>query len=175
MKKISAENHRIFCKFIWAFSWANVLKVMFTILNWWIWFRRRIKCEDEELEILLVTKHKKRSQNLGESLKVILKRVKSETSDCRKTGGICKRIIFHHANARPHVARSIKKYSENSGWEVLPHPPYSPDHASFDYHMFRSMQNVLTWLRFTIHGGNSVLKIGLNYSWSPFFWDEIYK
>ena len=46
-------------------------------------------------------------------------------------------IIFHHDNARPHVAIPAKNYLENSGWQVLPHPPYSPDLAPFDYHLFR--------------------------------------
>ncbi|CAD6998773.1 unnamed protein product [Ceratitis capitata] len=31
-------------------------------------------------------------------------------------------IIFHCDNARPHVARPVKNYLENCGWEVLPHP-----------------------------------------------------
>ncbi|GFV42526.1 histone-lysine N-methyltransferase SETMAR [Trichonephila clavipes] len=30
------------------------------------------------------------------------------------------------------------------GWEVLGHPPYSPDIAPSDYYLFRSLQNYLT-------------------------------
>ena len=37
---------------------------------------------------------------------------------------------------------------EEFGWEVLPHPPYSPDLAPSDYHLFRSLRNHLVKKQF---------------------------
>ena len=34
------------------------------------------------------------------------------------------------------------------GWEVMPHPPYVPDLAPSNYHLFRSLQNHLNWKTF---------------------------
>ena len=48
------------------------------------------------------------------------------------------KMILQPDNARPHVAKVVKTYLETLKWEV-PHPPYSPDVAPSDYHLFRSM------------------------------------
>jgi len=37
----------------------------------------------------------------------------------------------------------VKTYLETLKWEVLLHPPYSPDVASSDYHLFRLMAHGL--------------------------------
>ncbi|UYV66819.1 hypothetical protein LAZ67_4002984 [Cordylochernes scorpioides] len=50
-------------------------------------------------------------------------------------------IILLHDNARPHVAQVVKAALQEFEWEVLQHPPYSPDLAPTDYHLFRSMSN----------------------------------
>lgn len=54
------------------------------------------------------------------------------------------RIILQQDNARPHVARIVSEYLEELKWEILPHPPYSPDIAPSDFHLFRSMQHGLS-------------------------------
>ena len=85
-------------------------------------------------------------------------------------------IIFHHENARPHVAIPVKNYLEHSGWEVLPHLPYSPDLASSDYHSFRSMQNALTGIWFTSEQGiKNWLDSFLAAKPMQCFWDRIHK
>lgn len=53
------------------------------------------------------------------------------------------KVILQHDNARPHVARIVKDYLEEVKWEVLNHPPYSPDLAPSDFHLFRSMASGL--------------------------------
>ena len=52
------------------------------------------------------------------------------------------KVILQHNNARPHVAKVVKTYLEMLKWEVL-HPPYSPNVAPSDYHLFRSMAHGL--------------------------------
>lgn len=84
-------------------------------------------------------------------------------------------VIFHHDNARPHVEKSVKKYLENSDWEILAHPPYSPDLAPSDYHLFRSMQNALTGVRFTsAEGIKNWLDTFLASKNEQFFWHGIH-
>lgn len=63
-----------------------------------------------------------------------------------KRGSLINRkgVIFHQDNARPHTSQTtVQKITHELGWELLPHPPYSPDIAPSDYHLFRSMEHYL--------------------------------
>lgn len=58
-----------------------------------------------------------------------------------------KGVVFHHDNARPHTSLMTRQKLRELGWEVLMHPPYSPDIAPSDYHLFRSLQNSLNGIK----------------------------
>ncbi|KOX75615.1 Histone-lysine N-methyltransferase SETMAR, partial [Melipona quadrifasciata] len=52
-------------------------------------------------------------------------------------------------NARPHVALAVRQKLLQFDWDVLPHPPYSPDLAPSDYYLFLSLKNSLRGKSFT--------------------------
>ena len=53
-----------------------------------------------------------------------------------------------HDNARLHTARLTLETVEQLGSDVLPHPPYSPDLAPSDYHLFGLMKKMLVGQKF---------------------------
>ena len=42
---------------------------------------------------------------------------------------------------KPHVEARVIESIEDKGWDLLPHPPYSPTEAPTDYHVNRSLKN----------------------------------
>ena len=58
-------------------------------------------------------------------------------------------VIFLHDNASSHTAKLTKKKLDDLGLEVLPHPPYSPDMAPSDFHLFTSLKGWLKGKRFS--------------------------
>ena len=65
-----------------------------------------------------------------------------------KLTGKMDRVFFLHDNARPHVAKLTRQKIQDLGWTTLPHPPYSPDMAPTDYHLFRSLSHFLDGRQF---------------------------
>ena len=59
-----------------------------------------------------------------------------------------KGVIFHQDDTRRHTSLVTRKKLLELGWGVMPHPPYSPDLAPSDYHLFRSLQNHLNGITF---------------------------
>jgi histone-lysine N-methyltransferase SETMAR len=76
-------------------------------------------------------------------------------------------VILLHDNARPHTAiQTHQKIVNEFGWEILPHPPYSPDCAPTDYHLFRHLSRDLAGRKFSdfTHTQNEVRSILYSYS-----------
>ena len=65
--------------------------------------------------------------------------------ECARRHG---KVILHHDNAPSHTAKVVKNTLKSLNWEILSHPPYSPDLAPSDYHLFASMGHSLAEQRF---------------------------
>ena len=50
-------------------------------------------------------------------------------------------VLLIHDNARPHSSKMMLKKIKYSLYEILPHPPYSPDLARTDFHLFKHLQH----------------------------------
>jgi histone-lysine N-methyltransferase SETMAR len=57
-------------------------------------------------------------------------------------------LLLLHDNASPHKGRMVQELLADYGWEVLPHPPYSPDLSPCDYDLFPKMKNQLRGRRY---------------------------
>ncbi|CAJ0945233.1 unnamed protein product, partial [Mesorhabditis belari] len=58
------------------------------------------------------------------------------------------KVRFLHDNARPHISKIVHEQIDKLSWKLLPHPPYSPDLAPSDYHLFRSMKQAVSGQQF---------------------------
>ena len=77
-----------------------------------------------------------------ETLKKLKKRISRKRPDLP-----IERVLFHHDNAPCHTSVQTRETIASIGWTTLPHPPYSPDLAQSDYHLFGP-------LKFSLRGIN---------------------
>jgi hypothetical protein len=49
--------------------------------------------------------------------------------------------FFSMKRPTTHTAYMTKAAFQELDWDILPHPPYSPDLSPSDYHLFRSLSN----------------------------------
>ncbi|GBN69554.1 Histone-lysine N-methyltransferase SETMAR [Araneus ventricosus] len=52
-------------------------------------------------------------------------------------------IALLHDNARPHTAAATQELLDQFGCEIFDHPPYSPDLAPSDFHLFLKLKECL--------------------------------
>lgn len=61
----------------------------------------------------------------------------------KRRGMLSKGVLLLHDNARPHAAHRTQNLITSFGWEQLDHPPYSPDLAPSDFHLFLHLKKHL--------------------------------
>ena len=59
-----------------------------------------------------------------------------------------KKVLFHQDNAPCHKSMKTMAKLNELGFELLPHPPYSPDLAPSDYWLFADRKTTLQGKRF---------------------------
>ncbi|CAK9816698.1 Histone-lysine N-methyltransferase SETMAR [Anthophora quadrimaculata] len=78
----------------------------------------------------------------------ILKKLRRAIQN-RRRGMLSKGVSILHDNARPHVARTTVDLLQHFGWDIITHPPYSPDLVPNDYHLFPKLKENLAGMRFS--------------------------
>ena len=61
----------------------------------------------------------------------------------KRSGKVAKGVLFLHDNAPAHRALTTQKKVAYLGFKCLDHPPYSPDLAPSDYHLFPGLKKQL--------------------------------
>ena len=59
------------------------------------------------------------------------------------------KVLLQHDNARPHTSIRTREVLASFGWTTIPHPPYSPDLAPSDYHLFAPVKDSISGVHYT--------------------------
>ena len=61
----------------------------------------------------------------------------------KRPGKLHRRVLFHHDNAPAHSAGKTQALLHEFRWEIIQHPPYSPDLAPSDFFLFPNLKKSL--------------------------------
>ena len=67
----------------------------------------------------------------------------------KRRGKFTKGVLFLHDSAPAHQALATQKKLAHLGFHCLDHPPYSPDLALLDYHLFPGLKKQLKGRHFS--------------------------
>jgi histone-lysine N-methyltransferase SETMAR len=67
-------------------------------------------------------------------------------------------VVLLHGNVYPHTVACTQALLEQFNWELFDHPPFSPDLALSEYHLFTYLKN---WLRSQRFSNNEELMEGV--------------
>ncbi|UYV79811.1 hypothetical protein LAZ67_18000762 [Cordylochernes scorpioides] len=118
-----------------------------------------LKFEDAEQQALLDEDSTQTQEKLAKQLQVSQGAVSLRLNSLRMTQKLSRWVPHElserqqerrlHDNAPAHNATVVKNTIKDLGWELLPHPPYSPDLAPSDYHLFTSLGHALKKQKFS--------------------------
>ncbi|UYV82375.1 hypothetical protein LAZ67_21001863 [Cordylochernes scorpioides] len=66
----------------------------------------------------------------------------------KRRGKLSRKIVYHQDNAPSHRSLQAMATIYDSGFELLPHAPYSPDLAPSDFHLFPHLKKSLSGIHF---------------------------
>ena len=66
----------------------------------------------------------------------------------KRRGKLSRGVLLLQDNAPAHTSRVAVAAAAECGYEILPHPPYSPDLAPSDYHLFPKLKSELRGRRY---------------------------
>jgi hypothetical protein len=67
-------------------------------------------------------------------------------------------LVFLHDNAPPYTVARTRALLKHFNWELFDHPPYNPELAQRDYHLFICLKN---WSGSQRFGNNEELMVGV--------------
>ena len=91
-------------------------------------------------------------------------------SACRKARGYS--VWLLQDNAPIHSALNSQVTLQELGYTVLEHPPYSPDLAPSDFHVFKRLKNDLRGLQFNDVGSVKLHVSNILKNYEKKFWNE---
>ncbi|UYV75022.1 hypothetical protein LAZ67_12002126 [Cordylochernes scorpioides] len=77
----------------------------------------------------------------------IVKQLREAIKEKRR-GKLSRKIVYHQDNAPSHRSLQALAAIYDSGFELLPHAPYSPDLAPSDFHLFPHLKKITFWHSF---------------------------
>jgi histone-lysine N-methyltransferase SETMAR len=75
------------------------------------------------------------SETYCETLKKLRRAIEN-----KRRGMLTSGVVLLHDNAHPHRAAHTQALLQKFCWDLLDHPPYSPDLAPSDFHLFSLMK-----------------------------------
>lgn len=83
----------------------------------------------------------------GEYYASLMKKLREELKNKRR-GKLRAGVLFHHDNAPAHRSDVAGAAIRSAGFQLIQHPPYSPDLAPSDFHLFAHLKKHLRGIKF---------------------------